>query len=100
MMTEEEIALAYQTFRPGVYEHSKTGGKYTALSLVAHHDNRQPMVLYFSHEYGTVNVRPLKGWPGDPDGWDDAVGMKELYPGDFMTVPRFRFLGKHLNRVG
>jgi hypothetical protein len=79
---QEDIAH----FEPGLYLHYK-GGFYTALALVTHHEARMPMVLYVSHTYGGSNVRPLVGWEGDPDGWNDWVehGGK--------TVRRFKFVG-------
>jgi hypothetical protein len=73
-------------FTPGVYQHYK-GGMYTAVGLVTHHETRQPMVLYFSHHNGTYNVRPLNGWEGDADGWNDHV---EKSNGD--TVRRFLWI--------
>ena len=57
-------------FKPGLYKHYR-GGFYTALFLVAHHETREPMVIYTSHTYGGVNARPLHGWSGDSDGWND-----------------------------
>lgn len=83
-------------FKPGLYRHTKTGGMYTAIGLVTHHETRQPMVLYVSHKYGGSNVRPLDGWPGDPDGWRDQVEIPGERQGDMHTieqVPRFTFIG-------
>jgi hypothetical protein len=60
------------TFVPGVYRHYK-GGLYTAIMLVKHHESRCAMVLYTSHTFGTTNVRPLCGYLGDEDAWNDWV---------------------------
>lgn len=84
MARVEEIAA----FRPGLYRHYK-GGLYTALGLVTHHEKRAPMVLYVSHTYGGANVRPLIGWLGDADGWNDFVT-----PEDGHAVRRFTFVGE------
>jgi hypothetical protein len=75
-----------EDFRPGLYRHYK-GGLYTALGLITHHDKRLPMVKYVSHTYGGENVRPLHGWPEDPDGWFVPVVV------DGKEVPRFVFVG-------
>lgn len=69
-------------FRPGVYRHYK-GGLYTALFLVTHHETREPMVVYVSHEKGHMNCRPLNGWSSDSDAWNDAVEHEGKW------VPRF-----------
>lgn len=74
-------------FKPGLYRHRKTGGLYTAIGLVTHHEKRLPMVKYVSHTYGGENVRPLVGWIGDPDGWLDEVQV------DGKWGPRFEFVG-------
>lgn len=65
---------AANEFRPGLYRHYK-GGLYTAVGLVSHHETREPMVLYISHTYGGLSVRPLHGWRGDPDGFLDPIPM-------------------------
>jgi hypothetical protein len=32
------------------------------------------MAVYVSHEHGdSLNVRPLVGFPGDPDGWETPL---------------------------
>lgn len=62
-------------FDPGLYRHTKSGGLYTALGIVRHHETGQPMVVYFSHTHGSVSTRPLYGFVGprcsDPDGFAD-----------------------------
>lgn len=74
-------------FRPGIYRHYK-GDFYMALCLVAHHETRRPMVLYFSFGKGVMNVRPLEGWEDDRDGWNDEdVPIK-----GGGTVRRFTFV--------
>ena len=78
----------------GIYRHYK-GGLYTALGVVFHHESRQPMVVYLSHERGTVSVRPLFGHSGDPDGWDDTVGFEEDEDGEPVGQRRFEFVGHH-----
>lgn len=72
-------------FQPGLYRHYK-GGLYTAVALVTHHETNRPMVLYVSHTYGGLRVRPLDGWPGDPDGWNVPVEV------DGAEVARFVFV--------
>lgn len=53
---------------PGVYEHFK-GGRYTVLHEAYHSETSQAMVVYVSHKYGTLWVRPrdmfteLVKWP-------------------------------------
>lgn len=85
----EEIALREEIaeFRPGLYKHYK-GGLYSALGLIIHHETRRPMVKYVSHTYGGESVRPLIGWPRDPDGWNNWVDS-----GDGVQVRRFTFVG-------
>jgi hypothetical protein len=73
------------TFRPGFYRHYK-GGTYAAVALVEHHETREKMVVYFSAEHGSWNVRPLVGTPTDPDGWSDPS------PTD-PNRPRFEYTG-------
>jgi hypothetical protein len=88
-------------FKFGIYEHYK-GAKYTALMIVQHHDTRRPMVVYVSHERGSINCRPLRGWHRAPtasesmcvdiDGWLDEVDVHDpLKTGE--RVPRFRYIG-------
>lgn len=74
-------------FTPGLYRHHK-GGLYTAIGLVRHHDTGLPMVVYVSHAKGHVSVRPLNGWPGDPDGWLDPVADRARD----CWVPRFELV--------
>lgn len=74
------------SFRLGLYRHYK-GGLYTALGLITHHEGK-PLVRYVSHTYGGERVRPLLGWPGDPDGFLNRVPLEE---GDLVT--RFTFVG-------
>lgn len=73
-------------FRAGRYRHYK-GGLYNALYLVRHHHEGQPMVVYLSVEKQTLNVRPLRGWTTDPDGWLDPVTIEG------SVVPRFTYVG-------
>jgi len=81
-------------FTTGLYRHYK-GGLYTAIALVTHHETRKPMVLYVSHTYGGMNVRPLYGWRGDPDGWADLIDPSLLDPDQPRghTMPRFTYVG-------
>lgn len=89
MKKVRELAdIVRNRFLPGLYEHYK-GGLYVALHLVAHHDNRLPMVVYISLTYGSVNVRPLVGWPGDEDGFFDEMPIGN----STLTHPRFRYIG-------
>jgi hypothetical protein len=74
-------------FKPGLYRHYK-GGLYSALFLVTHHETREPMVVYVSHTYGGLNVRPLKPTKSDLDSWTDWVTTDE------GVVPRFEFIGE------
>jgi hypothetical protein len=59
-----------RTIPRGEYRHYK-GGRYYVLAVAEHHETRAPMVLYFSFDHGTFNIRPLYGSAGDPDGWLD-----------------------------
>jgi hypothetical protein len=80
-------------FRPGKYVHYK-GGHYSAIMLVAHHETREPMVVYVSHEKGNVQVRELRQPPREGfqtssvDAWTDVVEWP-----DGEKRPRFVFLG-------
>jgi hypothetical protein len=76
-----------QNFQPGLYRHYR-GGLYTAISLVTHHESGQPMVLYCSHTYGGLRVRPLEGYENDRDGWNVPVVV------DGELVPRFELIGE------
>jgi len=60
-------------FKQGIYKHYRTKGLYHAICLVKHQDSRKDYVLYSSLEHGTLNVRPLHGYEGDPDGFLDMV---------------------------
>ncbi len=83
------IYVAQHTFVPGVYEHYK-GGHYAALMLVAHHETREPMVVYTSLLKGNVQVREWKQ-PPTPlpavDSWNDLVAWP-----DGTKQPRFKWL--------
>jgi hypothetical protein len=87
--------MTEQGFRPGLYRHTKTGGFYTAICLVTHHEGRHPMVLYVSHKNGGLNIRPLRGVPGDPDGFLDVVTIAHNLPGVIVRADhqRFTFVG-------
>jgi hypothetical protein len=88
-MTAAEVIekKAISEFRPGLYRHYK-GGYYTAICLVRHHEKRYMMVLYVSHTYGGLNARPLVGYPGDYDGWNDIVEVNGV------EYQRFAFIGE------
>jgi hypothetical protein len=99
-MTPGEIREACDRFKPGLYVHTKTGNLYRALFLAAHHDNRQPWVVYLSLSRGSLNIRPLKGTKEELDGWDDMVAVKESPDGvTHTTVPRFQFENSHIDGV-
>lgn len=57
----------------GLYRHKKSGGLYTVLGLIRHHETGHAMVVYYSHGHGSVSTRPLWGFEGarcsDPDGF-------------------------------
>lgn len=88
-----------RNFRSGLWKHYK-GGLYSVIALVTHHETRRPMVLYVSHTYGGNNVRPLRGWEGDQDGWLDEVevvarpSMSPNVPDVMKKVPRFAYVGE------
>ena len=83
-----------ENFKPGLYRHYK-GGLYTAVAIVTHHETRQPMVLYVSHTYGGLNVRPLRGWAADRDGWADLIDPKTGHTtGEAGDVRRFEYIGE------
>jgi hypothetical protein len=68
-VSEEKVTMEKVTaIKPGLYEHYR-GGRYTVIGMATHHETRQPMVLYVSHTYGGLNVRPLYAMAGDLDGW-------------------------------
>ena len=81
---KQRVADAVASFKPGLYQHYK-GNAYVALCLVTHHETRLPMVLYISLVYGSTNVRPLIGWPGDEDGFIDSPPL--------LQRPRFHYVG-------
>ena len=60
--------------RPGLYKHYR-GGLYTVLFVAEHHETRAPQVVYVCHELHSLNVRPVRGTPDDPDGWLDEVNL-------------------------
>lgn len=78
-------------FVPGLYRHYK-GGLYRAISLVAHHETREPWVLYLSLKQGSMNVRPYFG----AGGWSTTVDAQGL-PGPTMQVPRFEYIRNSLD---
>lgn len=95
-MTTSEIMKRAAEFKLGVWEHYK-GGRYTVIMLVRHHDTGLPMVVYVSHEKGSINCRPLVGWrtdelglPHDEDGFLDELRLPDR-PNDI--VPRFVYIG-------
>lgn len=72
---EEAVRKAMRAFTPGVHRHYK-GGAYTALFLAQDHEAKGWLVVYVSHTYGSVMVRPLVGEHRimlDVDGWTDVV---------------------------
>ena len=79
--TEGDVEIV----KHGTWRHYK-GGLYTVFGTATHHDTRQPMVLYVSHEKGCTNCRPVHGWPGDPDGFLDNAEV------DGRSVARFEYL--------
>lgn len=86
-MEKQDIDEAFRTFKPGLYRHYH-GGLYRAVGLVAHHETREPWVVYVSLQHGSMNIRPLKPTKGDPDGWDDVVGVNQVGV-DHVPVLRF-----------
>lgn len=66
----------------GLYRHIRSGGIYTVLGLVRHHETGKAMVIYYSHAHGTVNTRPLHGFVG-PKGCSDPDGFAERF--EFIT---------------
>lgn len=83
-----EMTVDVPALRLGVYVHHG-GGEYTVTGLIWHHETQRPMVKYISHKYGKENARALRGWPIDPDGWNESVLKEGLY------VPRFRLMKLH-----
>jgi hypothetical protein len=69
---------------PGLYRHTKSGGLYTVLGLVRHHETGNPMVVYYSHGHGSVSTRPLHGFTGprcaDPDGFAERFTLVSKAP--------------------
>jgi len=100
LVAEQEVDVAL--FRPGLYAHFRHG-IYTATKLVTHHDCRRPMVIYVSHTYGGENVRPLRPWPTDPDGWNDVVDVQGVAKQRFAwlgTLPSRETIDERLARLG
>jgi hypothetical protein len=60
----------------GVHKHYK-GGHYTVTGFAFHHQTRDELVLYRSHEKGWVNARPLMATAADPDGWAHRSPMPQ-----------------------
>jgi hypothetical protein len=60
----------------GLYKHYK-GGLYVVFGFVRHHEDGYPMVLYYSLEKDTINVRPLNPMPGDSDCFLDVVDFND-----------------------
>ena len=94
--------MKHEHVQPGLWRHYK-GGLYTVIGTVTHHETRFPMVLYVSHTYGGMNVRPVRGWIGagetdqntDADGWLDVVPVEGPLDtsGAGKTVARFTYIG-------
>jgi hypothetical protein len=81
----------------GLWRHYK-GGLYTVIGTATHHETRLPVVLYVSHTYGGLNVRPLRGWGRegectDQDGWLDIVMVPDDDNHTFRKVARFTYIG-------
>ena len=86
----------------GLWKHYK-GVLYSVIGTATHHETRQPMVLYVSHTYGGLNVRPVRGWecndkidPGccqDTDGWLDTVTVPDDDNHTFRKTARFTYIG-------
>lgn len=91
-MTKQEKDHSFRTFLPGIYRHYK-GGLYRAIGLVAHHETREPWVLYVSLERGTMNVRPLAG---EGDAWTDHVWPGAGAHGN-ASVPRFSLVNDSMD---
>lgn len=82
--------MSKEPLRLGNYQHYK-GGLYTAIAIVKHHETQQDMVLYLSHQTGTLTVRPLEKMEivggVDADAWSDSIDEGH------GAVPRFRYIG-------
>lgn len=63
-----------KTLAPGLYRHKKSGGLYTVLGLIRHHETGRPMVVYYSHSHDSVSTRPLWGFAYF-DGCNDCDGF-------------------------
>ena len=50
----------------GFYRHYK-GGIYRVLGMARHHETGEPVVIYFSMERGSINVRELTNWQAEPE---------------------------------
>lgn len=80
-----------ESFQSGVYVHYK-GGIYTGISILRHHDHREPMVEYVSHTTGNRQVREYRQsdhWGHAVDAWTDTV---EWPLGSGTMVPRFQYV--------
>jgi hypothetical protein len=63
---ERVRALAHP--RPGdTYTHRK-GGEYRVVAVACMEDTHEPMVVYRSMTYGTMQVRTLANWAEDVEG--------------------------------
>lgn len=88
--------MTHPEFKPGLYEHSTTGGKYIALFLVRHHETNEVFVAYVSCSHGTNNIREY-ATPGK-DSWTDEVTFSTGCVGSSpMKAPRFRFIREALH---
>ncbi|HMI84858.1 MAG TPA: DUF1653 domain-containing protein [Polyangiaceae bacterium] len=89
MTTTREVGG--MTLTRGLYKHTKSGGLYTVLGLVRHHETGNPMVVYYSHGHGSVSTRPLYGFVGprcsDPDGFADRFELISKTPSTNGRVP-------------
>lgn len=89
MTTTREVAGI--PFDPGLYRHTKSGGLYTALGVVRHHETGGPMVIYYSHTHGSVSTRPLYGFVGprcaDPDGFAERFELITKSPSIAVQLP-------------
>jgi hypothetical protein len=76
---------------PGLYRHIKSGGLYTVFGLVRHHETGTPMVVYYSHQHGSVSTRPIHGFTtprcSDPDGFVERFALITDRPGSVGQPP-------------
>jgi hypothetical protein len=92
-------AASGRGMKTGLYRHYK-GGLYVVIGTVHHHEDQAKMVVYWSVERNTFNVRPLAAAPHDPDGFSTPVVVNDIIRFLTRDTERFSFVREDELLVG